>query len=196
MTPERRAHYQAVRRAAYERQLADAELNAKALERGRDYDANRRQRDPELARKYAADRKARNPEKVREQGRRANAKHYSNNADEQRAKRRAYSQTPEAKEKAKLYARKWRAANPDKSRRRSWKQRGESTKDETRYALILLNDPCVYCGGKATEIDHIVPIAAGGQTTWDNLAPACSFCNRSKRDRSLLTHLLRVKTAA
>lgn len=45
----------------------------------------------------------------------------------------------------------------------------------------LLADPCVYCGGKAEEIDHIVPRSRGGTDETSNLAPACKRCNRSKR---------------
>lgn len=42
---------------------------------------------------------------------------------------------------------------------------------------------CVYCG--ATEhltLDHVIPRARGGSSTWDNLVTACHRCNTSKGD--------------
>jgi 5-methylcytosine-specific restriction endonuclease McrA len=32
---------------------------------------------------------------------------------------------------------------------------------------------CVDCGRKATEPDHIIPIADGGTNDWDNLRARC-----------------------
>ena len=45
--------------------------------------------------------------------------------------------------------------------------------------------PCVYCGGSATSIDHVVPRSRGGTHTWDNVVAACRRCNHTKADRSL-----------
>ena len=43
---------------------------------------------------------------------------------------------------------------------------------------------CQYCGVKypmsELSIDHVVPRAQGGQTTWDNVVCACTSCNRRK----------------
>ena len=44
---------------------------------------------------------------------------------------------------------------------------------------------CVYCGGSATSIDHVVPRSRGGTHTWDNVVAACRRCNHTKADRSL-----------
>ena len=44
---------------------------------------------------------------------------------------------------------------------------------------------CVYCGGSATSIDHVVPRSRGGTHTWDNVVAACRRCNHAKADRSL-----------
>ena len=59
-----------------------------------------------------------------------------------------------------------------------------------RQAVIeRANDRCEYCrlaqaGQAATfHIDHIVPIAAGGGTTSDNLALACVACSLHKSAR-------------
>ena len=44
---------------------------------------------------------------------------------------------------------------------------------------------CVYCGGSATSIDHVVPRSRGGTHTWDNVVAACRRCHHPKADRSL-----------
>ena len=46
---------------------------------------------------------------------------------------------------------------------------------------------CRYCGVSerytALEIDHIIPIAKGGKSTYENLQTLCSKCNYQKGDR-------------
>ena len=44
---------------------------------------------------------------------------------------------------------------------------------------------CSYCGGKAEEIDHIVPRAKGGTNSTYNLTSACRSCNEKKSNLSL-----------
>ena len=44
---------------------------------------------------------------------------------------------------------------------------------------------CIYCGAKATEIDHIVPRSKGGSNSTYNLTPACRSCNEKKSNLSL-----------
>lgn len=53
------------------------------------------------------------------------------------------------------------------------------------YAKHLFR--CLYCGARPDElvIDHIVPVAMGGDSQDRNLAPACRDCNLSKRAKSL-----------
>ncbi|MGE0505103.1 MAG: HNH endonuclease [Solirubrobacterales bacterium] len=43
---------------------------------------------------------------------------------------------------------------------------------------------CRYCGGRATEVDHVEPWSRGGLTMMSNLAAACQHCNREKGDRT------------
>jgi 5-methylcytosine-specific restriction endonuclease McrA len=47
---------------------------------------------------------------------------------------------------------------------------------------------CQYCGRKfptqELSLDHVVPRAAGGRTTWDNLVCACVYCNAKKGGRT------------
>ena len=44
---------------------------------------------------------------------------------------------------------------------------------------------CHYCGGHfpgdTLTMDHIVPIARGGKSTWGNLVPSCKSCNSNKK---------------
>ena len=44
---------------------------------------------------------------------------------------------------------------------------------------------CVYCGAKATEIDHIIPRAKGGTNSTHNLVASCRSCNKKKSNLSL-----------
>ena len=43
---------------------------------------------------------------------------------------------------------------------------------------------CVYCGGSATSIDHVVPRSRGGTHTWDNVVAACRSCNARKENHT------------
>ena len=62
------------------------------------------------------------------------------------------------------------------------------------YEIILLGDPCSYCGGPAGVgfggPDHIDPFIYGGGGEWENLTAACRSCNSSKGDRPLLLWLI------
>lgn len=47
---------------------------------------------------------------------------------------------------------------------------------------------CFYCGGDGgkypLELDHMVPVAQGGQNDETNLVPACKHCNLQKHART------------
>ena len=48
---------------------------------------------------------------------------------------------------------------------------------------------CCYCGTKMEElsectIDHVIPRAQGGKSTWDNCVTSCKPCNHKKADRT------------
>lgn len=44
---------------------------------------------------------------------------------------------------------------------------------------------CAYCSEKATTIDHVVPRALGGLSTWMNCVAACIPCNSKKSHKTL-----------
>ena len=62
-----------------------------------------------------------------------------------------------------------------------------------RLVIQRANNRCEYCGLSQTgqlatfHIDHVVPIAAGGDTTEDNLALACVSCSLRKGARQTAT---------
>ena len=57
----------------------------------------------------------------------------------------------------------------------------------TRFNLFLRDEfRCQYCGTKGDlTFDHVVPRAAGGITSWQNVVAACSRCNLRKGSKSL-----------
>ena len=56
---------------------------------------------------------------------------------------------------------------------------------------------CQYCGQQPgideLSIDHVVPRASSGPTTWENCVAACIDCNHRKADRSLVQSGLRLR---
>lgn len=44
---------------------------------------------------------------------------------------------------------------------------------------------CLYCGGIATTVDHVVPKAMGGEDREDNCVASCSPCNLRKGSKLL-----------
>lgn len=57
----------------------------------------------------------------------------------------------------------------------------------TRFNLFLRDEFCCqYCGAKGElTFDHVIPRAAGGVTSWENVVAACSPCNLRKGSLSL-----------
>jgi 5-methylcytosine-specific restriction endonuclease McrA len=113
------------------------------------------------------------------------------------------------------YDKAWREANPEKTRARQQRYalahpervraRGRAYKAATRGAIvtkadrqeleewqaIVMADPCPYTRERVAceHMDHIVPIAGGGEHKWHNLVGASASANHSKNDRSLLWYL-------
>ena len=44
---------------------------------------------------------------------------------------------------------------------------------------------CQYCGGRAENLDHVLPRSRGGDHTWENVVAACRPCNTRKGNRTL-----------
>lgn len=87
---------------------------------------------------------------------------------------------------------RYREANRHKETERRHTRRSVTpfTPEDRDYVRIVVNDPCVYCGGAGGTLEHIIPITAGGNNEWLNLAGACQSCNSSKNNKSLLDFML------
>jgi 5-methylcytosine-specific restriction endonuclease McrA len=96
--------------------------------------------------------------------------------------------------------RRERAANPERARQlsRRYAAEREARRQKARsgnptlaaeYMEIVLADPCAYCGGASAHIDHIEPLAQGGEHGWDNFTAACANCNKRKHTKPLLAFL-------
>lgn len=77
-------------------------------------------------------------------------------------------------------------------------QRALMTRKLRESIKLRDNYTCCYCGNSTyaepnllLEIDHIVPIAKGGNTVENNLQTLCWKCNRSKRDKIVFQNYLK-----
>lgn len=66
----------------------------------------------------------------------------------------------------------------------------KSLSKKTRFEVFKRDSfTCAYCGttppSVVLEIDHITPVAKGGDDSADNLITSCFDCNRGKSDRLL-----------
>lgn len=56
-----------------------------------------------------------------------------------------------------------------------WSRSGVMTRDR---------HTCAYCGKAGLTIDHVLPVSAGGKSTWQNTVAACYDCNQRNGDRT------------
>lgn len=65
-------------------------------------------------------------------------------------------------------------------------QQGPLYQNQLRsFIFSRSNGKCVYCGAKATEIDHVIPRSSGGTNSTYNLVASCRACNQMKSNLSL-----------
>lgn len=79
-------------------------------------------------------------------------------------------------------------AVPYVARLNKFVKRGTSLKAprfSRRGVLIRDGHSCAYCGKYADTIDHVIPRAAGGRSTYENCVAACTHCNRKKSNKFL-----------
>lgn len=62
------------------------------------------------------------------------------------------------------------------------RQGGTSTEWRKIRGVVFrtYGDACLKCGDKATEVDHIVELDAGGTDDIENLQPLCRECHKAK----------------
>jgi 5-methylcytosine-specific restriction endonuclease McrA len=67
--------------------------------------------------------------------------------------------------------------------------RHTATRRITRRAIFARDGwACQYCDAKSDlTVDHVIPRAKGGLSTWDNVVACCAPCNRRKGD--MLPHV-------
>jgi 5-methylcytosine-specific restriction endonuclease McrA len=84
-----------------------------------------------------------------------------------------------------------KAANALKHSRRIAKKYGcqdDLTLMDVIFTFCMADGECSYCGKVTSdyELEHIIPLSAGGPNTLANITVACPQCNRSKRTKNLL----------
>ena len=138
-----------------------------------------------------------NPDKARA----ARARHRDTHREARRASQldRYHRLMAEDPERVRRQRREWAKTPKGRMLNRfgAHKRRGVRPDDEAReWAAIVLSDPCSYCGAPADELDHITPVAVGGDGGWSNLTGACRVCNARKNDADLLSFLARSREGA
>jgi hypothetical protein len=77
-----------------------------------------------------------------------------------------------------------------KRRARSMREKTIGLSQTSRAALLSrwrITTKCYWCGERATEsVDHVVPLAQGGNHGEGNLVPSCLNCNSSKGARTVM----------
>jgi 5-methylcytosine-specific restriction endonuclease McrA len=152
-----------------------------------DYMRERRQTYPEKTSEEVAAAKRKNPEHYRE----VNRRYRTLNATRiQRVQRANYLKNRDGRLAAA--ARNRRETTPEQNRAKNLKRRNAPlTPDGRMWVRLVSSDPCSYCGGQSSVIDHILPIARGGNSDWDNLTAACRPCNAAKHSLGVVAFMLR-----
>ena len=112
------------------------------------------------------------------------------------AKRRAYSAAYYATHRGEAAAANaaWRAAHPEQlqinSRGRRARKRGAFVENVSPQAVYARDKwKCGICGKKVkpeeASLDHIIPLAKGGEHSYRNVQLAHLKCNISKKDRAI-----------
>ena len=149
----------------------------------------------EWAARHYAEEKSVNPELLKLKSKIRYNKNIETNrieAKERQRKRRNAGLIDLDKEReAKL---RWKKRHPEKvlvanSKRRAIKL-GTKINDFTEYHWELLKvmyyNSCYYCGDVPEKLtqDHMIPLSRGGDHTFSNIVPACSFCNSKKGSKT------------
>jgi 5-methylcytosine-specific restriction endonuclease McrA len=79
----------------------------------------------------------------------------------------------------------WFDVTTDEAYRKKERAKAQELKKSPWWRQKLAQGICHYCEGRFAPtdltMDHVVPLARGGQSTKGNLVPACKDCNAKKR---------------
>lgn len=189
--------YREEHRAEYAQKTA--EWRQKNPERAKALMLEYRQKNAESIRRYRSKRWLENKDRLRA----INAKNYLANAVEARAKQREYYKANREQirllsaayylrniDRSKQDRKRWRLANPERRKahhqnRRARKEGngGKLSSGIVSTLLKLQRGLCACCAkplGKSFHLDHIVPLALGGQNSDDNVQLLRQRCNNQK----------------
>lgn len=165
----KKKYYAKNRDAIIEWQHAYTKQNYERLHQGWiDYTASHREEARQRARAW----RLANPERVATMRR--------------RRKETGYYKTPERRAKNREWTNRNREKVRDTLRASRLRRRAQSagsgiTAAEWRAILVMWEHCCAYCGAAGKlEADHCLPLARGGTSDKENIAPACPNCNRRK----------------
>ena len=175
--------------------------------------AAKRWRDANKEKHRAAVARCRNTPEGMESHRKRQAEYAANNREQERLraaewrknnpeKARELDRAMYLKSKPEIleYNRKYRSANPERmslwARNRQARKRaggGGLSKGYVAFLREQQNDKCLACYADFTEtgyqIDHVIPLAKGGQHCDGNVQLLCPTCNKRKATRSLFEFL-------
>lgn len=135
--------------------------------------------------------------KNRDTSRRQHKAHYAANRKRYAAQHREYYRThrKQIKVAQDKYRRTRRGRETVRVLREQHRARqlgieGELTRGQWEILRLAFRQ-CPYCGRKfgrgrrRRTLDHVIPVSRGGTHELENILPACSWCNTSKKDRML-----------
>lgn len=108
---------------------------------------------------------------------------YARDSAKRSAKARAWYASND--DRAKENSARWKRQNRDrvwdsKARRRARMTGAKINPTSLAQRMAIFGSKCWMCGQPADSVDHVKPIAAGGQHILANLRPACLSCNSRK----------------
>jgi hypothetical protein len=137
-----------------------------------------------------------------------NRRYYAEHREKLRELAREKNSTPEAKKERSQKNKEWRAKNisiikekqrqwainnPEKIRENWHRRRARKKNAEGRYTpedikklYEAQKGKCYWCGAKvgvSYHIDHVIPLARGGDNYPSNIVISCPHCNESRKDK-------------
>ena len=114
------------------------------------------------------------------------------------------TRSPEQKARFNRYRREWAKANPDKQREHAHRRSGRKVGRLERGTIRAIGDRQGWlCGICSTDLaasgyhmDHVVPLARGGQHRAENIQLLCPPCNLSKGAKDQEEFLARRRSVA